>query len=36
MEPGSFKMKDGKTLPTAFVKDIDGTEVELNPVGLFG
>jgi len=35
LEPGSFKLKSGKVLPTAFVKDIDGWDVELNPPGLF-
>jgi len=36
LEPGSFKMKNGKVLPTAFVKDIDGNDIEINPIGLFG
>jgi catechol 2,3-dioxygenase-like lactoylglutathione lyase family enzyme len=36
LEPGSFKMKNGATLPTAFIKDLDGWDVELNPIGLFG
>jgi len=35
LEPGSFKLKTGKVLPTAFVKDVDGWDVELNPPGLF-
>jgi catechol 2,3-dioxygenase-like lactoylglutathione lyase family enzyme len=36
VEPGTYKKKDGANLPTAFVTDVDGWDVELNPMGLYG
>jgi catechol 2,3-dioxygenase-like lactoylglutathione lyase family enzyme len=35
MEPGTAKMA-GVTIPTAFIKDLDGNDVEINPMNLFG
>jgi catechol 2,3-dioxygenase-like lactoylglutathione lyase family enzyme len=35
LEPGSGTLANGATLPTAFIKDLDGNDVEINPINLF-